>query len=71
MTGLDIGCGANLIYCLLGASVLKWNMTGLDITEAALKGSQRNLEANPHLKDLINLSIRISPSGQPNQGILV
>jgi len=26
--GLDIGCGANFIYCLLGAAIYGWNMTG-------------------------------------------
>jgi hypothetical protein len=31
--GLDIGCGANFIYCLLGAALYGWHMTGVDITQ--------------------------------------
>eukprot|EP00798_Chlamydomonas_sp_ICE-L_P024671 gene24671-10301_t len=30
--GLDIGCGANFIYCLLGAAVYGWEMVGADVT---------------------------------------
>lgn len=32
--GLDVGCGASFIYCLLGAAMYGWHMTGLDITQA-------------------------------------
>jgi hypothetical protein len=31
--GLDVGCGANFIYCLLGAALYGWHMTGVDVTE--------------------------------------
>ncbi len=31
--GLDVGCGANYIYCLLGASLFGWHMVGSDITQ--------------------------------------
>ena len=35
--GLDIGCGASFIYCLLGAGIYGWQMVGCDITSVALK----------------------------------
>jgi 23S rRNA (adenine1618-N6)-methyltransferase len=34
--GLDIGCGANFIYCLLGAALYGWHMTGVDVTQVGL-----------------------------------
>ncbi|KXZ55155.1 hypothetical protein GPECTOR_3g303 [Gonium pectorale] len=33
--GLDIGCGANFIYCLLGAVLYGWHMVGVDVTQVA------------------------------------
>ena len=68
MSGLDVGCGANLVYCLLGAKVNKWKMTGLDITEEARQGAQKNLEANPGLARMIDIVINMKPPGNPTQG---
>ena len=34
---MDVGCGASFIYCLLGAALYGWHMTGLDITEVNVK----------------------------------
>ena len=53
--GLDIGCGANLIYPLLGAAICGWRFLACDITPEALRGAACNLGANPHLGDLIEL----------------
>ncbi|KAI7842940.1 hypothetical protein COHA_003449 [Chlorella ohadii] len=53
--GLDIGCGANLIYPLLGACLAGWRMIGADCTPAALEWAARNLGANPQLAGLIEL----------------
>ena len=55
IVGLDIGCGANLIYPLLGACLAGWRMIGADCTPAALEWAARNLGANPQLAGLIEL----------------
>ena len=53
--GMDIGCGTNLIYCLLGAAVYGWRMVGVDVTDVALEWAERHIERNPHLKDLLEV----------------
>eukprot|EP00201_Polytomella_parva_P004907 CAMPEP_0175079366 /NCGR_PEP_ID=MMETSP0052_2-20121109/24775_1 /TAXON_ID=51329 ORGANISM="Polytomella parva, Strain SAG 63-3" /NCGR_SAMPLE_ID=MMETSP0052_2 /ASSEMBLY_ACC=CAM_ASM_000194 /LENGTH=651 /DNA_ID=CAMNT_0016349673 /DNA_START=86 /DNA_END=2041 /DNA_ORIENTATION=- len=53
--GLDIGCGANLIYCLLGAAAYGWRMTGLDIDQAAITWASTVVQKNPHLASLIRI----------------
>ncbi|KAL4428378.1 hypothetical protein ABPG75_002467 [Micractinium tetrahymenae] len=55
VAGLDIGCGANLIYCLLGAALCGWRMVGADVTPAALAWAARNLGANPQLAGLVEV----------------
>lgn len=60
MRVLDIGCGANLIYPLLGAAMHGWRFVGVDITDAAMHWAARNAAANPHLQHL--LEIRRVPS---------
>ena len=52
---LDVGCGANLIYPLLGAALHRWRFVGSDVTDVALEGAERNAAANPHLAHLIKL----------------
>ena len=52
---LDVGCGANLIYPLLGAALHGWRFVGSDVTDAALECAARNAAANPHLAPLIDL----------------
>jgi len=52
---LDVGCGANLIYPLLGAASAGWRFVGSDVTDAALDAAARNAAANPHLAPLIEL----------------
>lgn len=56
---LDVGCGANLIYCLLAAA-RGWRAIGLDAHEAGLRGAAENLARNPRLAPSITL--RASPS---------
>ena len=53
--GLDIGCGANLIYPLLGSSLHGWRFVAADITDASITGGRRNLARNPHLAHLIEV----------------
>lgn len=56
VVGLDIGCGANLIYPLLGVAQHGWRFVGADITDAAVAGARANLAANPHLSPLIEVA---------------
>lgn len=53
--GLDIGCGANCIYPLLGASTCGWRFVGTDITDVAVAWARRNVACNPGLRDLIEV----------------
>jgi 23S rRNA (adenine1618-N6)-methyltransferase len=53
--GLDIGCGANVIYPLLGASLCGWSFLGVDVTDTAMEWAVRNRDANPELQPLITL----------------
>lgn len=52
---MDVGCGANLVYPLLGASYFGWNFVGADINAHALQSAVRNREANPHVAPMILL----------------
>lgn len=52
---LDVGCGANAIYPLLGAALHRWRFVGSDVTDVALEWAERNAAANPHLAHLIKL----------------
>ena len=53
--GLDIGCGANLIYPLLGAAVNGWAFVAADVTPVAVEWARRNAAANPHLAHLMDV----------------
>jgi 23S rRNA (adenine1618-N6)-methyltransferase len=53
--GLDIGCGANLIYCLLGAATHGWTMVGTDVAEVALASAAAIREANPQLAPRLDI----------------
>lgn len=53
---MDIGCGANLVYTLLGASAFGWHMTAIDTDPSAIAAAQRILSANPALKPLVAIA---------------
>ena len=55
MRVLDVGCGANLIYPLLGAAMHGWAFVAADVTEPALEWAAKNRAANPHLAPLIEV----------------
>lgn len=57
--GLDVGCGANCIYPLLGATVFGWEFVAVDIIEEAVASAQKNVARNEHIANLI--SIRKAP----------
>jgi len=52
---LDIGCGANCIYPLIGAAEYGWRFTGTEVDEAAIKAANRIVAANPRLTRQIRL----------------
>ena len=64
---LDIGCGANLIYPLLGAAMHGWRFVGVDITDTAIEWAQKNAASNPQLAHL--LDIRRAPSQGLEAGV--
>ena len=64
---LDIGCGANLIYPLLGAAMHGWHFVGVDITDTAIEWARKNAAANPQLAQL--LEIRRVPSQGHEAGV--
>ncbi|GLI60539.1 hypothetical protein VaNZ11_002686 [Volvox africanus] len=53
--GLDIGCGANFIYCLLGAVLYGWHMVGVDVTQVAVRCSQQLIQDNPQVASLLEV----------------
>mmetsp|Transcript_14658 Transcript_14658/g.34872 ORF Transcript_14658/g.34872 Transcript_14658/m.34872 type:complete len:446 (+) Transcript_14658:653-1990(+) len=53
--GLDVGCGANCIYPLLGASVFGWRFVGTDIVPRTVSWAERNVARNPSLRGLIEV----------------
>jgi 23S rRNA A1618 N6-methylase RlmF len=65
LRGLDLGCGASLIYCLLGAAGWGWIMRGVDIDGTALEFAAKNAhaaaEAAPRLMPLLELA-RAAPT---------
>lgn len=52
---LDIGCGANLIYPIVGNSEYRWRFTGSDVSEQALASAHAIIAANPGLNRAIRL----------------
>ena len=66
MRGLDIGCGANLIYPLLGAAVNGWRFVAVDVTTVAVRCARRILAANPHLAPLIDIRLVVDGREDPD-----
>lgn len=52
---LDIGCGANCIYPLIGHREYGWRFTGSEINPLAMKAANQTIEANPGLNRAIRL----------------
>ncbi|GFR39718.1 hypothetical protein Agub_g199, partial [Astrephomene gubernaculifera] len=53
--GLDIGCGANFIYCLLGAALYGWRMVGVDVTQVAVQCCRKLIADNPQVAPLLEV----------------
>lgn len=52
---LDVGCGANLIYPLIGHSEYQWRFTGSEVNEQAMVSANAIIAANPGLNRAIRL----------------
>ncbi|MEH2920451.1 23S rRNA (adenine(1618)-N(6))-methyltransferase RlmF [Samsonia erythrinae] len=52
---LDIGCGANCIYPLIGHREYGWRFTGSEVNPLAMKAANQTIEANPGLNRAIRL----------------
>lgn len=55
LRGLDIGSGANGIYCILGAQYFNWNMVGSECDENAVKIAKANISLTKSLKNKIEI----------------
>lgn len=61
LTALDIGCGANCIYPLIGRREYGWSFIGADIDGRALDNATAILAANPELAAGIELRRQANP----------
>lgn len=55
---LDIGVGANCIYPIIGHKEYGWSFVGSEIEPLALQSAARIIEANPVLKDVVELRLQ-------------
>lgn len=53
--GLDIGCGANCIYPILGSRSYNWSFVGCDIDTLAVKTAKLLVDANPNIRKKITI----------------
>lgn len=60
ITCLDIGVGANCVYPIIGIKEYNWHFVGTDIDVTALESAQKIIEANPFLKDKLDLQLQPS-----------
>jgi len=60
VVGLDVGCGANLIYPLIASAEYGWEMVGSEISPSALSIAELNARATIH-KDKISLRLQRNP----------
>jgi len=52
---LDIGCGANLIYPILGNAIFGWKFIGAELNPIAIHSARKIIDENPHLKGKIEV----------------
>lgn len=62
VTCLDIGVGANCIYPIIGCKEYGWSFIGTDIDAVSIANATQIVEANSHLKGLINLRLQPNPT---------
>ncbi|SDB37120.1 23S rRNA (adenine1618-N6)-methyltransferase [Flavobacteriaceae bacterium MAR_2010_188] len=56
--GLDIGSGANGIYCILAAQYFNWNMVGAESDARAVEIANNNINGNKRLKDRVEIRLQ-------------
>ncbi|MEM6159895.1 23S rRNA (adenine(1618)-N(6))-methyltransferase RlmF [Erwinia sp. P6884] len=69
LTLLDIGCGANCIYPLIGYREYGWRFTGSEVNEEAMRAANAIIAANPGL----NRGVRLRRQKDPQaifQGVI-
>ena len=55
LRGLDVGSGANGIYCILGTQHFNWNMVGSECDSNAVKIAKANVNSTKSLKNKIDI----------------
>ena len=55
LRGLDVGSGANGIYCILGVQYFNWEMVGIDSDARAVEISSNNISNTKELKNKIDI----------------
>ena len=58
---LDIGVGASCVYPILGNKAYGWSFVGSDIDPVAIASAEKILEANPHLKKVVECRLQPNP----------
>jgi len=58
---LDIGCGANCIYPIIGSQVYGWQFVGVDIDDLAVNCAKNIVQSNPNLSKHIKLRSQTNP----------
>ncbi len=48
--GLDVGCGASAIYCLLGNAIYNYKMVGVDVDDLSVEFAKKNTSKNDQLE---------------------
>lgn len=59
---LDIGCGANCIYPLIGHAEYGWRFTGSDVSADSLRSATAIIAANPGMQRAIRLRRQKNPA---------
>ena len=62
LRGLDVGSGANGIYCILGAQHFNWKMVGIDSDAKAVEISNNNISHSKELKNKVDIHFQENKS---------
>jgi 23S rRNA (adenine1618-N6)-methyltransferase len=62
ITCLDIGVGANCVYPIIGTKEYGWSFIGSDIDPVAIESSNRIIELNEPLKEMIVIRLQKQPN---------
>jgi 23S rRNA (adenine1618-N6)-methyltransferase len=56
--GLDVGTGANAIYCILGSAIYDWNFVASDIDEISIVNVDKIINSNKILENKIKTKLQ-------------